>query len=149
LYPVLYTIIWRAETCNQPQPICQGRTLQDGGPTQPSRASASRGLDGKNGSEGCIPSDTHSPNTSATLDLPVEGQVLQVHLPALWPLGSPKGVYQGPEASGGLPETSRLLIDYLPGRSTDITSGQGSTPPLSTIDLPTLRVTGSDSKPPS
>jgi len=68
---------WRAETCNQPegaQPICQGRTFQDGEPAHPSRASASRGLDGKNGSEGCIPSDTHSPNTSATPDLPVEGK---------------------------------------------------------------------------
>ena len=140
----------KAETCNKPegsQPICHGRTLQDGGPTYPSRASASRGLDGKNGSEGCIPSDTHSSNTPASPDIPVEGQVLQVHLPALWPFSSTKGIYQGPEASGGLLKASGLSIDYLPRRSTDITSGQGSTPPISKTDLPTLREPGPDSKP--
>ena len=141
---------WGAETCNQPegsQPIRQDRKFQNGGPAHPSRASTSRGLDGKNGSERCIPSDTHSSNISATPDLPVEGQVLKVHLSAIWSLGSSKGVYQGPEASGGLLKASRLSSDYLPGRSTDVTSGQGTTPPISTIILPTLRESESDSKP--
>ena len=91
-------------------------------PAHSSRASTSRGLDGKNESERCIPSDAHLSNISATPDLPVEGQVLQVHLPALRSLGSSKGVYQGPEAGGGLLEASRLLIDHLPGQSTDVTS---------------------------
>ena len=83
-------------------------------------------MDGKNGSE---PSDAHSPNTPATTDFPVEGQALQVYLSALWPLGSPKGIYQGFEAGVRLFETSRLSIDYLSRRSTDSTLGQGPTPP--------------------
>ena len=76
-----------------------------------------------------LPSDAHSSSTPATTDLPVEGQAPQVHLSAFRPLGSPNGIYQGPEASVGLLETSRLLIDYLPRWSTDIKLGQGPTPP--------------------
>jgi len=102
-----------------------GRTFQDGGPSYPFKAFASRGLDGKNGSDGYIPSDTCSSNTPA----------------------STKSIYQGPEASGGLLKASGLSIDYLPGQSTDITSGWGSTPPISKINLPTLQESGPNSKP--
>ena len=50
------------ETGDKPegsQPICEGRALQDGGPSFAPGSPAVTGLDGKSGLEGCLPSSAH------------------------------------------------------------------------------------------
>ena len=54
---------WGPETCDKSkgsQSICEDRVLQDGRPLSAPRPLTATGFDGKIGSEGCLPSDSHS-----------------------------------------------------------------------------------------
>ena len=127
-----------------PQPLCESRTFQDGGPSPPSRPPTTRGLDGQNGPEGCIPTGSHSPRPPTTPNIPLAAEVLQVHLPAIWSISCPEGIHKAAEASRGFPETGGLSPDNIPGRPVDLTSGQVPVTADSSINLPTFREVGSN-----
>ena len=65
---------WGSETCDKPkgsQSICEDRALQDGRPSPTPRSLTATRLDGKDGSEGCLPSDPYSCRPSTPSHLPM------------------------------------------------------------------------------
>ena len=80
---------WGSEASNKsegPQSVCETRALQDGGPSPPPRSPPVRGLDGQNGSEGCIPPSPNPSRPSTTSHLPLGREILQIHLPTIQPV---------------------------------------------------------------
>ena len=141
---------WGAEASNKPegsQSVCEDRTLQDGRSSPAPRSFAATGLDGKDGSEGCLPPDSYPPRLSTPPHLQMGGDDLQIPMPALWPLSSTQSVHQIAEASGGFPEADRLSPDYIPGRHTDDAPREGPTRADYPTDLSVVREPGVDGEP--
>ena len=137
---------WGSETSDKlegSQPICEGRTLQDGRPSLAPRPPTVTGLDGKDGFEGCLPSSAHPSRLSTPSHLPMGGENLQVSMPTFWPISSTQSVYKAvEEASSGLPETEWVSSDHLSRRSADDASGQSSAGANYPTDLSTVREPG-------
>ena len=113
---------WWAEASYQPerpQPVCEGRTFQDKGPSSPPRSPTIRGLDGEDGSKRCIPPSAYQSLPSTSPIFPVGGEVLYVHVPTLQPLCSTKGIHQTTKTSSKPPLPGGMPSDNIPGRSTD------------------------------
>ena len=136
---------WGSETSDKlegSQPICEGRTLQDGRSSLAPRPPTVTGLDGKDGFEGCLPSSAHPSRLSTPSHLPMGGENLQVSMPTFWPISSTQSVYKAVEASSGLPETEWVSSDHLSRRSADDASGQSSAGANYPTDLSTVREPG-------
>ena len=136
---------WGSETSDKlegSQPICEGRTLQDGRSSLAPRPPTVTGLDGKDGFEGCLPSSAHPSRLSTPSHLPVGGENLQVSMPTFWPISSTQSVYKAVEASSGLPETEWVSSDHLSRRSADDASEQSSAGANYPTDLLTVREPG-------
>ena len=140
---------WGSEACNKsegPQPICEARTLQDGGSLPSPRSPPAGGLDGQDGPEGCIPSGPNSPRPSTISHLPMGREKLQIHLPTIWPVISTKDIHQVNETNSRVSKAGGLSPNNIPGRLVDLTSRQGPVTADDSIDLPTFRMFGVDNQ---
>ena len=108
------------------------------GPVPTPLPCADSGLDGKPGSEECLSPDPHPSKPPARPHFPVGEGDLHVPMPILWPLNSTQSVYKTAEASGGFPETKRLLSHDIHKRCAIATSGQGPTTTGEPTDLPAI-----------
>ena len=86
---------WGSETSDKPkrsQSICENKTLQDGRSSPTPRPFTATGLDGKNGSEGCLSPDPYSSKLPTLPHFPMGGEDLHVPMPTLRPLSSTQSV---------------------------------------------------------
>ena len=141
---------WGSEASDKlegPQPVCEAGALQDGRPPSTPGSAPTRGLDGKAGPEGCIPSGSNPPRPSATSHLPVGREMLQVHLPTIRTVICTEGIHKTNETSSRVSKAGWLPPNNIPGRPVDCTPGQGPATTDNSIDLPTLWVSGSNGQP--
>ena len=141
---------WGSETCDESkgsQSIYKDRTLQDGRSSPTPRSFIGTGLDDKDGSEGCLPSDPYSSRPPTPPHLSVGGEDLHVPVPTLRSLSGTQSVHKAAEASGGLPETEWLSPHNISRRHVNATSGQGPTTTNGPTDLSTIREPGVNSEP--
>jgi len=111
---------WRSETCHQsetPEQICEIRALQNGRVTHSQGSLETARLDGQSGPERCLFHGPNSPPTSQPASLQVGGKGIPIHLPSLWSLHSPKGLYKDPEAICGDVQIPRHPAGNLHGRN--------------------------------
>ena len=123
------------------------RALQDGRPSPTPRFLTATRLDGKDGSEGCIPSDPYSSRPSTPSHLPMGREDLHVSMPTLWSLSSTQGVHKTAETSGRLPETKWLSPHNILRRHATAAPGQGPTTTGDPTHLPIIGELGVNGKP--
>ena len=141
---------WGSEASNKsegPQPICEGGTFQDGGPSSPSRSPPARRLDGQDRLEGCIPTSPNPPRPPIISELPLGAEMLQIHLPSIRPVISAESIHQTDEASSGLPKAGGMSLNSVSGRPVDSTPRQGPATAGNPINQPALSESGSDHQP--
>ena len=140
---------WGSETCDKPkgsQSICEDRALQDGRPSPTPRSLTATRLDGKDGSEGCLPSDPYSSRPS-TPHFPMGREDLHVSMPTPWSLSSTQGVHKTAETSGRLLETKWLSPHNILRRHANATPGQELTTTGDPTHLPIVGELGVNGKP--
>ena len=98
----------------EPQLLHSNGALQDGGAPHPARPDPVSGLDDKDGSEGCLSSDTSVSRTPTPPPVSVECHNLPVQMPPIWPNISTAGVYQGVKTGGRDTETNGNLSNSIP-----------------------------------
>ena len=141
---------WGSETCDKPkgfQSICEDRALQDGRPSPTPRSLTATRLDGKDGSEGCLPSDPYSSRPSTPSHLPMGREDLHVSMPTLWSLSSTQSVHKTAETGGRLPEKKWLSPHNILRRHATATPGQGPTTTGDPTHLPIVGELGVNGKP--
>ena len=134
-----------AETSCQPEGSEQFRALralQDGRPPYSPGFDSDWGLHDKTGSEGCIPADSNSPGSPTSPPVSVDGEDIPVYVPSLQTDISPKGIYQGAQATNWSTLTDGDSISGLPGRYPYPPSEQGGTGALNAADLHPVRSHG-------
>ena len=95
------------------QRVCIHGALQDGGNSPPERSPKERRLDGKSRPEGCILHDSNPWTGQRLPEIHVQGQVLQVQLPAIRPSMCALGVHQGSEAISSSAQRAGSEADHL------------------------------------
>ena len=131
-----------------PNPVTyKDRTPQDGRSSPTPRSFTGTGLDDKDGSKGCLPSDPYSSRPPTPPHLPVGGEDLHVPVPTLRSLSGTQSVHKTAEASGGLPETEWFSPHNISRRHVNATSGQGPTTTNGPTDLSAIREPGVNSEP--
>ena len=134
-----------AATSYQPEgiePVCSGGTLQNGRFTSPSRLNPARGLDDKNGPQGCLFASANPRSPSMFSPVCLGRETLQISVPTVWPIISTKSVYQTPETNCGPTQTDRPTVDNLFGRHALYACKQGTTRAHGTIDSESIRGPG-------
>ena len=99
----------------EPQLLHKNGTLQDGGAPHPARPDPVSGLDDKDGSEGCLSSDTSVSRTPTPPPVSVECHNLPVQMPPIRPNISTSGVYQGVKTGGRDTETNGNSSNSISG----------------------------------
>ena len=113
---------WKDEASHKPQGaecLHPPSSFQDGGHTKPQGAPEEGRLAYKGGPEGCL---LHGSNGQGKQRLPPVYQSessLPVHMPTLWAVMCPMGLYQDPEASGGPAQRARNKGDSVHRRPVD------------------------------
>ena len=113
---------WGTEASDQPQSsqsVCSPRTFQDGGHSHFEGPPAARGLASKNRPQGCLSGDSHSPDIQRLPQVSCSRQDISLHLPSIWTVLSPVGLYQNTETCPGFPTGNRSSIDRLYRRHSD------------------------------
>ena len=123
----------------EPQLLHKNGTLQDGGAPHPARPDPVSGLDDKDGSEGCLSSDTSVPRTPTPPPVSVECHNLPVQMPPIRPNISTSGVYQGVKTGGRDTETNGNSSNSISGRHSDNASEQGGIDAINSSDMSVLR----------
>ena len=113
--------------------------LQDGGTPHPARPDPVSGLDDKDGSEGCLSSDTSVSRTPTPPPVSVECHNLPVQMPPIRPNISTSGVYQGVKTGGRDTETNGNSSNSISGRHSDNASEQGGIDAINSSDMSVLR----------
>ena len=140
---------WGSEAGNKsegPQSVCETRALQDGGSSPPPRSSPARGLDGQNGSEGCIPPSPNPSRPSTISHFPLGREILQIHLPTIRPVICTEGIHKVNETSSRVSKAGWLSPNNISGRSVDLTSRRSPDTADDSIDLPAFRMFGIDNQ---
>ena len=99
----------------EPQLLHTNGALQDGGAPHPARPDPVSGLNDKDGSEGCLSSDTSVSRTPTPPPISVECHNLPVQMPSIRPNISTSGVYQGVKTGSRDTETNVNLSNSIPG----------------------------------
>jgi len=102
-------------TINGPAKTGQTGPLPPALITPSTRPAPTKGLDDKNGSQGCPSPNPHSPESPVLPSLYMGGQTLQIPKPSFWPLLCTTDVYQNIETSGCQIETDWPMPDSMPG----------------------------------
>ena len=111
---------WGLPSCYKPQevePLCQDRTLQDGGFTPSSISDPAGRLDGEAGLERCLLTGANPPVSASPPPVSVAKENLSVQLPSIWTFSSTSSVYQVAETSSGFPLPNGHTTDHIPRRS--------------------------------
>jgi len=77
------------------KPICGDNASQDGKSPHSPFPNTARGLDGKIGSERCLPSGS---NLSKSPAIPMEREHISIQVPSIWPLSCTKSGHKAAEA---------------------------------------------------
>ena len=121
---------WQTEASNKPersQPVSEGRTLQDGGPSPTPRPPTVRGLDGEDGPERCISSGPHPSNPPTPPHIPMGEEILHVHVPTLRSLccteSCTNSIHETTKTSSRLPTSDRMSLNNIFGRPSALAPG--------------------------
>ena len=131
-----------ATTSDQPkgfEPICASITLQNGGSSPDTRLTPTRGLDGENGFERCLPPNSNTSRSPTSPPIHLGAEALQIPVPSIWPLLCTMSFHKTTETSGGLLKADRLMSNSVSGRYVVHAHQQGSARGNGTSDLQNFR----------
>ena len=134
---------WGLPSCYKPQevePLCQDRTLQDGGFTPSSISDPAGGLDGEAGFERCLLTGANPPRSASSPPVSMAKEILPVQVPSIRTFSSTLSVYQAAETSSGFPLPNGHSTDHIPRRY--INPPSSPYPEFETSDSIDILVTG-------
>ena len=131
-----------AETGDKPEGsefFCEDRAFQDGRSTHTASPHPEKRLDGKNGFEGCIPSDSNPPREPTPPPVSMGRQTLSIPVSPFRADLSPPSFLEGDETCGGNSQTYGNSSGDIPGRSFNTTSGEGGADSAHSFNFSTVR----------